>query len=235
MGRSQLISPASARPYWRTAISVLTFRASRQTLNSLGPKHLIFGLAFTWLAGIGRYWDNSRAELLQQLGVGSVIYVFILALLLWALLRPLGGAAVRYRSVLTFVCLTSPPALLYAIPVERFLAMKTAQQINVWFLALVATWRVALLVHYIRRGLSFSWIQTVVVTLLPLTIIVSALTALNLQHVVFRIMGGLTENEASVNDSSYFVVLVLSLLSVYAFVPLVLAYAALVILRKRNR
>src|SRR3712207_7552248 len=44
---------------------------------------LAFGLACTWLVGVGRYWDNPRASLLQHLGVGSVVYVFALALLLW--------------------------------------------------------------------------------------------------------------------------------------------------------
>ncbi len=49
------------------------------------------------------------------------------------------------------VCLTAPPALLYAIPVERFFDAATARNINTGFLAFVAAWRVALLAFYLMR------------------------------------------------------------------------------------
>jgi len=50
----------------------------------LGGMHLMFGLLCAWLAGMGRYWDDPGAHLLQRLGVGSVIYVFALSFLLLA-------------------------------------------------------------------------------------------------------------------------------------------------------
>ena len=43
-----------------------------------------------------------------------------------------------------FVGLTALPGWLYAVPVERFLPLDTAQAVNAGFLALVAAWRVAL-------------------------------------------------------------------------------------------
>lgn len=61
-----------------------------------------------------------------------------------------------YWEMLTFVCLTSPPALLYAIPVDQFLSLEVARNINLIFLAVVAAWRVALLIFYLRRGLGIS-------------------------------------------------------------------------------
>ena len=56
------------------------------------------------------------------------------------------GPAVRdaWPAYLAFVTLTAPPALLYAIPVERFMTPSAASVTNVWFLAVVAAWRVGL-------------------------------------------------------------------------------------------
>ena len=206
----------------------LTFRPMSSAVPTHWRAYLAFGLIFTWIAGIGRYWDNPRAHLWQHLGLGSVVYVFVLALILWALLAPLRPRRWSYRNVLLFVTLTSPPAVLYAIPVERFLSPEGAVQANVWFLALVASWRVALFVFFLRRTAGLSIGAVVVATLLPLAIIVVSLTALNLEHVVFEIMGGLREEDRSPNDGAYGVVVSLSLLSVFT-TPLVLAgYAVLV-------
>ncbi|MFT7626096.1 MAG: hypothetical protein ACI9WU_005289 [Myxococcota bacterium] len=101
-------------------IRVLFFRATREELLTLDSRHLAFGLAATWMVGIGRYWDHPNAELGQYLGLGSVIYVFALSALLWCFLRPMRLPDFTYRHLLTYVTLTSPPAILYAIPVERF-------------------------------------------------------------------------------------------------------------------
>ena len=61
----------------------LTFRSPSAHLHEHVRVYLVFGLLATWLAGVGRYWDNPRAELWQYLGLGSVAYVFVLALLLY--------------------------------------------------------------------------------------------------------------------------------------------------------
>ena len=174
---------------------------------------------------MGRYWDNPRAELWQYLGLGSVAYVFILALVLWLLTRPLQPRNWSYKNVLLFVCLTSPPAVLYAIPVERFMAFESAQEANVWFLAIVATWRVALWAVYLVRFASLSIFKAVVATLLPLTLIVTTLFLLNLEHVVFRIMAGLEDHERSVNDSAYGVLLLITFFSLLSLPFIVLLYA----------
>src|SRR5215813_7250088 len=134
---------------WRDVVGttwrLLTFRATSTELVSLNRGHLFFGLLCTWIVGIGRYWDNPRVPILQRLGIGSVIYVFLLSLLLWLVLWPLRPKHCSYFRVLTFVTLVSPPAILYAIPVEHFFSIDTSNTINAWFLAIVATWRVALL------------------------------------------------------------------------------------------
>ena len=81
---------------------------------------------------------------------------------------------------------------------------------------------------FLRRTAGLSLVSVIVCTLLPLTIIVVALTALNLEHVVFNIMGGLRPDEQTANDGAYSVVVLLSLLSVMLAPVVLLAYAALV-------
>ncbi len=134
--------------HWR----FLTFRASPKELQNLGWGHLAAGLLWTWAAGIGRWWDDPMAGPLQMLGVGSVAYVFVLALVLWLVTLPLRPAKWSYFQVLTAVCLTAPPAILYALPVERWVSMSTATWLNLAFLAVVAAWRVSLWVTYLIRA-----------------------------------------------------------------------------------
>lgn len=67
---------------WR----LLSFRNPGPEIRTHWRAYLAFGLLCTWLAGIGRYWDNPKAYWWQHLGLGSVVYVFVLALLLYLLL-----------------------------------------------------------------------------------------------------------------------------------------------------
>jgi hypothetical protein len=188
--------------------------------------YLIYGLLVTWVTGIGRYWDNPRAELWQYFGLGSVAYVFTLAAILWLLIAPLKPRNWSYRNVLIFITLTSLPALLYAIPVEKFYSLSTAARINVWFLAIVASWRVALLFRFLRKAAGLSGGTVVIATLLPLALIVTALAALNLEHVVFRIMAGVRPEERSANDSAYFILVLITWFSFLASPLLLLGYVA---------
>ena len=214
---------------------VLTGRFTADDVASVGRAHLIVGLVFAWLAGIGRYWDNPRAHLLQKLGLGSVIYVFVLAAFLWLLLWPLRPARWSFLNVAAFIAAVAPPALLYAIPVERFLPLPTARSINFWFLAVVATWRVVLYVLFLWRAAELRWIRLISAATLPLTVIVVALTALNLEHVVFNIMAGNTQPETAA-DTAYKVLFVLTIWSfVVAPIALVLYLAAITMTRRSRR
>jgi hypothetical protein len=209
----------------KDAVRVLSFRQPSPEIAVSWPTYLAFGLVFTWLAGIGRYWDSPRAQLWQYLGLGSLAYVFLLALIIWILLTPLKPARWSYKNVLIFITLTSPPALLYAIPVERFMPLKEAQAANAWFLVVVATWRVALLAWFLRSTARLSLVAIGVATLLPITLILVTLTVLNLEHVVFNIMAGIKPEQRSPNDTAYFVVAGMALLSIMATPFLLLVYA----------
>jgi hypothetical protein len=192
----------------KTAIRVLFFRATREELESLGFKHFVIGMMFTWVVGMGRHWDNLRAEPLQYLGTGSVVYVFVLAFILWAAARPLSRRPWPYTNCLVFVTLTSPPGILYAFPIERFTDLPTAQNVNSFFLALVAGWRVLLYIFYVRRLAIMSPFRQIVASFLPLLAAICALTLLNLDHVVFDLMRGVTE--PSPHDKAYQVLLTIT-------------------------
>jgi hypothetical protein len=215
-------------------LRLLTFRSPSPAIVMNWKSYLAFGLFFTWLAGVGRYWDNPRAELWQLAGLGSVAYVFVLSAILWILLAPLRPKNWSYRTVLLFVTLTAPPAVLYAIPVERFMAPAQAAQTNAWFLAIVATWRVGLLAVFLRRVARLPWLQLIVATLLPLALIVVALAILNLEHVIFDLMAGIREEDRSANDAAYAFVFGLAYLSFISAPFLAGAYVICVILARKR-
>lgn len=217
-----------------TELKFLAFRPVRPNLKDYGNYYLGLGLITAWLAGIGRYWDNPRAELWQYLGLGSLAYVFILAFILWLLIKPLKPENWEYKTVLIFVGMTSPPAIFYAIPVERYFSLSTAQTMNVWFLLIVATWRVALLVVYLKRSARLTGATIAIAALLPLAIIVTSLTALNLEHVVFKIMAGLTEDEKSANDAAYTILWLITSISMMASPVLLISYLTMIYLKWRK-
>ena len=209
--------------------SLLTFREFRPDLRAHYAAYLGYGLIVTWLAGVGRYWDNPKAEWWQYAGLGSLAYVFMLALVLWLLIAPLRPPRWRYRDVLLFLTMTSLPAWLYAIPVEKMMPMPQAQSVNAWFLAIVATWRVILLVLFLKRAAGLSGPAILVATMLPLTLIMTCLAMLNLEHVVFNIMAGNGPVAHSGNDGAYAIVVMLTLLSWVAAPVLLAGYLVLVI------
>jgi hypothetical protein len=227
-------SPPATPTIFRTAARLLTFRLTQKEFLELGGKHLVFGLVCSWLAGMGRYWDDPGAHLLQRLGAGSVIYVFALSLFLWLLIWPLRPQNWSYRNAVTFVSLVAPPAMLYAIPVERWFTLRAATNINILFLAVVATWRVALLVFYLERYACLGPRAAGIAALLPLTVIVVTLTALNLERAVFEVMAGIGRDPTA-NDGAYAVLFLLSAFSFLAFLPLLIGYAALVIVALRKK
>jgi len=208
---------------------LLIFRPFKPDLSDHWTAYLAWGLFVTWIVGVGRYWDHPSAQIWQYLGLGSIAYVFILALFIWAIAAPLQPKHWSYRNVLIFVTLTSLPALLYAIPVERFMSLANAQTANVWFLAVVAAWRVALLFRFFRTVAGLSVAATCVVGLLPLVLIVTALVVLNLENAVFEIMGGLREQTP--NDAAYAVLILITGASVVASPFLLIWYLVLVVRR----
>lgn len=205
-----------------TIIRLLTFKLNREEMLRFTQKHFLIGLLGTWIVGMGRYWDDPGASLLQHLGLGSVIYIFVLAAFIWLLLLPFKIENWKYFTVVTFIGLTSFPAIFYAIPVELFVSNKMANTINVWFLAIVAAWRLGLLFYFLKHFTGLSRGNIFTVTLMPICLIISTLTVLNLHRVVFNIMGGV--RNPTPHDSSYSVLLLLTGASLVLTGPLLIAY-----------
>ena len=165
---------------------------------------------------MGRWWDDPTANMVQHLGIGSLLYVVGLSGLLYVVLKPIRSETIGYRHMLTFVCLTSPPGILYAIPVELFMTVEDARAMNVGFLTVVAVWRVALLFFYLRRAAELSFTDLLCCALMPISGIVWVLTLLNYERALLNIMAGLVRRGNS-NDDFYEVVLAVTALSVYVF------------------
>ena len=218
----------------RTQFEFLVFRPVQLTLQRDFWRWFAFVFVVTWLAGIGRYWDHPSAEYWQYLGVGSIVYIVCLSLLLYLIVWPLRPSNWTYQGVLIFVGLTSLPALLYAIPVERVVELKIAQSTNAWFLGVVAVWRVALLIRYLISSAKLHWFIVVTVSVLLLSGIVVTLTLLNLEHVVFDLMAGIREQDASPNDAAYLVVLGLAFISLWAFPVALIFYLGAIVHRQQS-
>jgi hypothetical protein len=107
-----------------------------------------------------------------------------------------------YRSFLGLFWMTAPLAWLYAIPYERFLSPVGAMRANLWTLAFVALWRVALMVRAISVLMGYG----VVAAFFQVMVLADsiALAALNwLPISLFDVMGGIrySESELLVRDT----------------------------------
>ena len=206
----------------RTQVDFLLFRPIKPDLEHHFTAYFLYITLVTLAVGVGRYWDHLDAEPWQYFGLGSVAYIFVLSAFLYLILTPLKPQNWSYRTVLIFVGLTSLPALLYAIPVERFFTLSVAQSLNAWFLAAVAAWRVALYLRFLRTVAGLSGAEVAVALLLPLSAILVVLSLLNLEHAVFEIMAGNPDTPATPGDQAYLVVLLLSFFAYITF-PITLA------------
>jgi hypothetical protein len=215
-----------------TLTKLLTFKLTREEMLKFNRKHFYLGLVGTWLVGMGRYWDDTGANLMQHLGLGSVIYIFVLALFIWLILVPFKIENWNYFTVVTFIGLTSFPAIFYAIPVEKFLSIETSNTINVWFLAIVAAWRLALLYYFLKHFTKLDKGNIITVTLMPICVIISVLTMLNLHRVVFNIMGGM--RNPTPHDSSYMVLMLLTGISLFLSIPLLISYGVGIYNRRKK-
>lgn len=225
--------PLTFRDMLRTQFAFLVFRPIQMSLQRDFWRWFTFVAVVTWLVGVGRYWDHPSAEFWQYLGVGSVVYIFCLSTLLYLIVWPLRPSNWTFSGVLIFVGLTSLPALLYAIPIERVVELKAAQSINAWFLGIVAIWRVALLFRYLIASAKLHWFIVTTVAVLLLSGIVVVLTLLNLEHVVFDLMAGIREEDASPNDAAFLVVLGLAFVSLWAFPIALVLYLGAVVHRRQ--
>lgn len=171
---------------------MLTFRADARAADALLDRGLWLPLVTVWIAGVGRTWDHQWAPLLRRLGLGSLVYVFVLGTLLWVFSRPLTSRRPwTAKHVVTFVCLTAPPAWLYAIPLEQIVGVDTASQLNMGLLGVVAAWRVALLVWFFRVVGRMSALATFTAAGTPLCVVLFVAVLFDMHYHLAAAMGGL--------------------------------------------
>jgi hypothetical protein len=178
------------------------------------PQSLMIGLLFVLSAGFAREYDGE--DLLHDpwylmlplaASLGSSFLLFCVLYGATALKHLHGPSFIQaYGTFLSLFWLTAPLAWLYAIPYERLLEPVPAVRANLLTLALVATWRVALMVR----------VAVVLMGMSPLAALfrvmafadgVALLAVFFLPFPIIDIMSGthLTEAESAVRGAAQFV------------------------------
>ncbi len=176
----------------------------RQAILNLAADRSALGVAALLVlsAAIARNYD--RVSLLDEpwrlLGpfVASVAISGPLFLTIYFFARCKGmhgpGIGRAYLSFLTLYWMTAPLAWLYGIPYERFCSREGAVVANLLTLALVSTWRVALLTRVV--SVVFDLRVNAALPLVMLVADTAALTALHLVPLpVINMMGGIPEQQ----------------------------------------
>lgn len=178
------------------------------------PSALWLGVLLVLSAGLAREYDG--ADLLHEPWhlliplAASLVTSFGLFCIVFAAARNRGirdgSFGNLYRSFLSLFWMTAPLAWLYAIPVERFLSPGDAVVANLWLLALVSLWRVALITRVITvlfgaTGIAVFWLVMLFADTLALTIL--RLTPLP----VFNFMGGIrhSPSDQAIQDVAFMV------------------------------
>jgi hypothetical protein len=207
-------------------LKFLAFLPARPDMERLRWYFLALGLASTWIVGLGRYWDAPEANWWQYAGLGSLVYTLFMSAFLWALIMPMDPENWTYLNVVTFMGMTAPPALLYAIPVERLVEPALASQFNYIFLLVVSLWRVGLLWCFLRRAARLKFVSTLFALAFPLVLILTFLTLRQWQH---NVMGGMSGNRGELHrgtpDIAYLIISKIGFYSVLLCPVTFLGYA----------
>jgi hypothetical protein len=187
-------------------LTILGFLMGRRQsiLDIAASKHAIWlGLLFVLSAGFAREYDGE--DLLHEpwhllipfaasLATSTLLYG-----VLWIVLRGWVTFPNEWQTFRAFVSLywmTAPLAWIYAIPVERFLSPEEATIANFWFLAIVAAWRVVLIIRVVSVILHAAVIQAVYPVLFFADTVLITLMEITPRPII-ELMGGvrLTQHE----------------------------------------
>lgn len=219
----------------RDTARLLTFRLSREEFAAFTPAHLVFGLLCCWLAGIGRFWGTPDLPWTAHLGLGSLVYPWLLALVVAVLIHPLTAwRGVPYLSVVAFIALTGPIAFAYAPLTPEAFGVEGASVLRAGAMSVVSAWRLALLAWFLVHLAGLSWFEAGVVLALLLTGLVSSLVALNLDGAIFNLMRGMAPAQ-TIADDSYALLVGLGLLALLALPVTGLSYLSLLWLARTAR
>jgi hypothetical protein len=190
---------------------------SRSAILTLAghPRTWLIGMVFVLSAGFAREYDGEDLlhepwHLLIPFGA-SLGSSFVLFCVLHIPRRMAGATGPpffsAYRAFLSVFWMTAPLAWLYAVPYERLLDPVEAAYANVYTLALVSAWRVALMVRVgaVMFGLTW-WASLFRVMAFADTVALIAINFLPFQ--VIEIMGGVrvSDSESVVRNAAQAVV-----------------------------
>ncbi len=168
-------------------------------------KALAVGAILVLSAALARNYDRASlpdepwrllGPFVASLAISGPLFLSIFSLARWKGMNS-PGIARSYLSFLALYWMTAPLAWLYGIPYERFLSSVGATNANLWTLALVSIWRVALMV----RVVTVVFGMHVLTALAPVMLIadVAALAALYLVPLpVIQIMGGISPEQGTI-------------------------------------
>jgi hypothetical protein len=159
---------------------------------------LVLGLCLVLVAGFAREYDAEDLlrepwHLLLPLAaslVSSAILYLIVRACAWGHNVKEPPWLAGYLDFLTLYWLTAPLAMVYAIPVERFLSAADATGANLWMLGLVSVWRVLLMARVVSVLYDRSFMTGFFLVMLfgdTLAAIILAMTELP----IVAIMGGI--------------------------------------------
>jgi hypothetical protein len=159
---------------------------------------LIVGALLVLSAALARNYDqasltNEPWRLLgpfaASLAISGPLFLTIYGIARWKGMES-PGIGRAYLSFLGLYWMTAPLAWLYGIPYEAFLSPVEAVRANLWTLALVSAWRVALMVRVV--SVVFNIRVRAAVPLVMLVADIAALTALHLIPLpIISVMGGI--------------------------------------------
>jgi hypothetical protein len=211
----------------------LTFRFTKEDYDRLCWQHFAVGFVLTWLVGIARNWDLPTAPWFAVLGLGSVVYIFILSFVLYLFAYPVSRNQRSYKTFLTMISMTAAPGLIYGIPVERMTSMESAMQLNGMFLGIVAIWRVALALHFLSKGCENSKGVAFSILAIPICIVIILLIITGRVDNAMEFMGGMRETTSQTLVDN--IVLTLCVLTVPGILIGLLTYSITMAIRRDER
>jgi len=111
---------------------------------------LVVGLVLVFTAGVARNYDHLIFTIEAEWFIGPIIASLISCSIVFLMMPRVWKNRKSKFSFLSFLSvywMTAPCAWIYAIPVEYYVDILTATVWNIYFLAIVAAWRVALMIR----------------------------------------------------------------------------------------
>lgn len=202
------------------------------------PQSLGVGALLVLSAGLAREYDGEDLlhepwHALRPLGVslvsGTLLFLIVHGAALLRRRRSEGtppGFGRAYRSFLGLFWMTAPMAWLYALPFERFMSPVDAIAANLWMLALVSVWRVALMTRVVAVIYGIRPLAALFLVMFFADAVVFAVVTLAPTPVI-DLMGGIRHSDRDALIASItFAVLTMSVLSAPLWILGVLAAIA---------